>query len=81
MTAAVLQAGAQQQANLASLTNGRMLLVNRCARCHALPAIGAHSAQEWPGIVANMSKRSGLKPEQSQTLLAYVLAAHAAGER
>ncbi len=81
LTAAVLQAGARQQSDPASLASGRMLFVNRCARCHALPVIGATSAQEWPGIVAAMSKRSGLKGEQSQAVLAYILAAHAVEER
>lgn len=56
---------------------GRSLFVDRCAHCHALPEIAAHTSEQWPGIVGHMTKRSGLKPEQSSAVLAYILAARA----
>ena len=71
----------QQQVDAASLTNGRSLFMNRCARCHKLPALGKYKAEDWPKIVTKMSKRSGLKAEQSKAVLAYILAARAAATR
>src|SRR6187551_2392221 len=70
-----------QQVDPATLTSGRALFLNRCARCHAIPTVGKQSAEKWPKIVARMSKRSGLKAEQSQAVLAYILAQRAAGTR
>ena len=79
--AAMHQTGARQHPNAAGLTNGRALFLNRCARCHTLPAAGKHKAEDWPRIVAKMSKRSGLKEEQSKSILAYILATRAAAPR
>ena len=70
-----------QQVDPTTLTSGRALFLNRCARCHAIPAVSKQSAEKWPKIVAKMSKRSGLKGEQSQAVLAYILAHRAAGAR
>jgi cytochrome c5 len=75
VTAAVLASGARQHADAAMLEAGRSLFIGRCARCHALPNVAEHGTQQWPGIVAKMSKRSGLKPDQSRAVLAYLLAA------
>jgi mono/diheme cytochrome c family protein len=71
----MVQSGARQHADAAMLATGRSLFVGRCAHCHALPAVAEHTAQQWPGIVEHMSKRSGLKPDQSRAVLAYLLAA------
>lgn len=75
--AAMAQSGRGQHADLAVLQSGRALFVGRCARCHALPSIPEHTAAQWPGIVGKMAKRSGLKPDQRDAVLAYVLAARA----
>ncbi len=75
VSAAMAQSGARQHADMATLTAGRSLFVGRCARCHALPAVSAHSEAEWDGIVAHMAKRSGLKPDQSKAVLSYIIAA------
>ncbi|MDQ6655963.1 MAG: hypothetical protein M3Y80_09140 [Verrucomicrobiota bacterium] len=74
VTAAMTSAGGQQ-ADRAALETGRSLFLARCGHCHTLPAVASHTAQQWPGIVAQMSKRSGLKPEQREAVLAYILAA------
>lgn len=81
ITAAVIQAGADQRVHVQSLTTGRSLFVNRCARCHTLPAVGEQSPEDWPGIVGAMSQRAGLKAEQSKSVLAYILAAQTAARR
>ena len=73
----MVQSGARQQVDATALASGRALFVSRCAHCHSLPAVGAETAEEWPAIVARMSKRSGLKGEQSKSVLAYILAAQA----
>lgn len=75
ITPAVVSAGARQHVTSATLEAGRTQFVNRCAACHTLPAPAAHSAGEWPGLVAKMSKRAGLSAAQGQEVLAYVLAA------
>jgi mono/diheme cytochrome c family protein len=77
VTAAMTQSSTGQQTDMASLTAGRALFVGRCARCHALPAVGRHTAQQWPGIVAQMSKRAGLQSDERQAVLSYILAARA----
>lgn len=76
VTAAMHQSGAGQHADAAILATGRSLFSGRCARCHALPSIADYSTDRWPEIVGQMAKRSGLKPDQSRAVLAYILAAH-----
>ena len=68
-----MPAGSRQQADAAMLAAGRALFVVRCARCHTLPKVAAHSAAQWPGLVAKMAKRSGLKPAQLESVLTYIL--------
>ncbi len=75
---AAMTSGGGQQADRATLETGRSLFLARCGHCHTLPAVAAHTAQQWPGIVAHMSKRSGLKQDQGQAVLAYILAARKA---
>lgn len=81
ITAAVIQSGADQRVHVQSLTTGRSLFVSRCAHCHTLPTVGEQSREDWPDIVTAMSTRSGLKAEQSKSVLAYILAAQAATQR
>ncbi len=72
---------ASQQADATALGTGRTLYAARCAACHTLPKAAAHSAEQWPALVAGMAKRSGLNPEQSQQVLAYILATRSSGQR
>ncbi len=74
--AAMTKAGGGQQVDLATLNSGRSAFVNRCGGCHALPGVNEHTRAQWPGIVAEMATRSGLKPEQRSAVLDYILAAH-----
>ena len=78
---AKIPAGPSQQVDPATLATGRSLFLNRCARCHALPVVAKQSAAKWPTIVAKMAKRSGLKAEQSEAVLSYILAQRASGAR
>lgn len=76
VTAAMAKSGGRQQVEMAMLSSGRSTFVSRCARCHALPDVNEHTRSEWPRLVAEMAKRSGLKPGQREAVLAYILAAH-----
>ncbi len=76
VTAAMAKSGGRQQVEMAMLSSGRSAFVSRCAGCHALPDVNEHTRAEWPDLVAEMAKRSGLKPEQREAVLAYLLAAH-----
>ena len=67
--------GARQHVDLAMLGEGRVLFVSRCIECHTLPAVGKHTAAEWPALIDEMAGRANLKPEQRGAVLAYILAA------
>ena len=60
--------------------DGHSLTVEFCSDCHAAPRPAAHSAREWPGVVARMleNMRRGGKPlpgpGQTGTILDYLQA-------
>jgi cytochrome c2 len=54
------------------LATGRKLFLNRCARCHKLPHPDEFTPAQWSRIVPKMAKRSGLKPEQRDAVIAYL---------
>jgi len=66
---------ASLRTSLATLREGRALFVSRCIECHTLPAIGKHTAAEWPALIDEMAGRANLKSEQRGAVLAYILAA------
>ncbi len=76
VTAAMVKSGRGQQLDMAMLSSGRSAFVSRCAHCHALPDVNEHTRGEWPRLVAEMAKRSGLNSVQREAVLAYILAAH-----
>jgi mono/diheme cytochrome c family protein len=57
------------------LEQGRALFVSRCIDCHSLPPVTKYSPERWPGLVARMSGRAHLQPEQREAIVAYVVAA------
>jgi len=75
VTAEFAKVGARQHVDLATLREGRTLFVSRCIECHTLPAVGKHTAAEWPALIDEMAGRANLKPEQRVAVLAYILAA------
>jgi mono/diheme cytochrome c family protein len=75
VTAEFAKVGARQHVDLAMLGEGRVLFVSRCIECHTLPAVGKHTAAEWPALIDEMAGRANLKPEQRGAVLAYILAA------
>jgi len=74
VTSQMGKAGAKQHVDLAALRDGRRLFVSRCIECHTLPAVGKHTAAEWPALIDEMAGRANLKPDQRVAVLAYILA-------
>jgi hypothetical protein len=64
----------QHHVDLATLREGRTLLVHRCIECHTLPPLWRYSAEDWPEIVNSMSHRASLKPAECEAIVAYILA-------
>lgn len=53
----------------------RSTYIARCAGCHPLPTPRAMSAEDWPGTMADMGRRSKLDAATSEDLLRWVLVA------
>jgi len=60
--------------DIATLQQGRTLLIRRCIECHTLPPLWHYRIEDWPGIVDSMSHRASLKPAQREAIIAYILA-------
>ena len=75
VTAAFVQAGARQNADATTLTQGRTVLLSRCIQCHTLPDVTRYEAPQLKAIVAAMSPRASLTPEQHDAVLKYLLTA------
>ncbi|MBA3652522.1 MAG: hypothetical protein H0W66_13870 [Chthoniobacterales bacterium] len=75
VNAAIIQAGRSEQVSVATLRQGRSLFLTRCISCHALPAVAAHTAGEWPRLIDEMAGRARLDGKKREAVLAYILAA------
>lgn len=65
--------------SLDQLRQGRRLFATHCIECHVLPPIAKYRAERWPGIVDWMAPRAGLKPDEREAVIAYILAARRQG--
>jgi cytochrome c5 len=74
---AIVDAAAKRHVGAAQLAEGRTLYTTRCIACHTVPPIAEHSAEQWPRIIYEMAKRSGLSAAERDAVLAFVLAARA----
>jgi len=63
--------------DVATLREGRRLLVHRCIECHTLPPLWHYAAEDWPKIVNTMSDRANLKPGERDAIVAYIIAVRA----
>ena len=63
--------------NVATLREGRTLLVHRCIECHTLPPLWHYRIEDWPEIVDSMSHRASLKPAERDAVVAYIIAVRA----
>jgi mono/diheme cytochrome c family protein len=70
---AFTRAGAHQNADEPTLAQGRVLFLNRCIHCHALPKVARFDASRLTAIVAKMSGRANLSPKQHEAVLKYLL--------
>ena len=77
VTASFLRASAHTKSDVRILSEGRALFLNRCIQCHALPEVAGFNAARLRAIVATMSGRANLSPEQHDAVLKYVLAVRA----
>jgi hypothetical protein len=60
--------------DVATLREGRTLLVHRCIECHTLPPLWHYAVEDWPNIVNSMAHRASLKPGERDAIVAYILA-------
>jgi len=63
--------------DVATLREGRTLLVHRCIECHTLPPLWHYRIEDWPKIVDSMSHRASLKPAERDAVVAYIIAVRA----
>jgi mono/diheme cytochrome c family protein len=63
-----------QRVDVATLQEGRRLLVHRCIDCHTLPPLWHYAVEDWPNIVNSMAHRSSLKPAERDAIVAYIVA-------
>ena len=67
----------ERRVNVATLREGRTLLVHRCIECHTLPPLWHYRIEDWPEIVDSMSHRASLKPAERDAVVAYIIAVRA----
>ncbi|MDP9097642.1 MAG: hypothetical protein M3N48_01420 [Verrucomicrobiota bacterium] len=70
-----IRAGARENADERTLSQGRVLFLNRCIQCHALPEIARFDAPRLTAILAKMSDRASLSPKEHEAVLKYLLTA------
>jgi len=73
----VAMSPAKSATGVSALERGRTLFAHRCIECHTLPPMWKYSREDWPHIVNDMSHRASLKPEERESIIAYILAARA----
>src|SRR6201997_3385760 len=66
--------------DVATLRDGRTLLVHRCIECHTLPPLWQYAVEDWPNIVNSMAHRASLKPTEREAIVAYILAVRSTPE-
>lgn len=57
----------------ASLNTGRETFLAKCNDCHGYPDIKLIADDRWPAILKRMGKKADLTPEQTETVLRFVL--------
>lgn len=73
ITASFIRAGVRENADAPTLAQGRSLFLNRCLQCHALPEVSRFDPPRLTAIVAKMSGRANMNPEQHDAVLKYLL--------
>jgi mono/diheme cytochrome c family protein len=73
ITTSFIRAGVREKADARTLVEGRKLYLNRCIQCHALPEVSRLDPPRLTAIVAKMSGRANMNPEQHEAVLKYLL--------
>jgi hypothetical protein len=61
--------------SVATLSEGRDLYVAKCGGCHSLYAPTAVSASRWPATVDDMVENAGIRPNERDLIVHYLLTA------
>jgi len=69
-----------QRVDVATLREGRTLLVHRCIECHTLPPLRHYTVEDWPNIVNSMAHRASLKSAERDAIVAYIIAVRSTGQ-
>jgi mono/diheme cytochrome c family protein len=64
----------ERNVDVATLSEGRRLLVHRCIECHTLPPLWHYAVEDWPNIINSMAHRASLKPAERDAIVAYIFA-------
>ena len=80
VTPQMVAATSGRRVDVATLREGRRLLVHRCIECHTLPSLWQYAVEEWPNVVNGMSHRASLKPAERDAIVAYILAVRSAAQ-
>ena len=62
-------------ATLASLDEGRTLLLRKCNDCHNTPTMSQETPAKWPDKIEEMGQRAHLKPTDIELIKRYVVTA------
>lgn len=68
-----------RRVDVATLREGRTLLVHRCIDCHTLPPLWHYAVEDWPSIINSMAHRASLKPAERDAIVAYIVAVRSTG--
>jgi mono/diheme cytochrome c family protein len=77
LDADVIRRGSRMRVSETTLREGRRLFTSRCIECHTLPVAWHYADAEWPRLVHDMSRRSSLKDNEEQAIVAYIRAIRA----
>ena len=70
--ATVLQLAAAHEIDADRLSQGRLLYITACARCHRPEPVIRYTPQRWREILSRMSTRARFGPDDAEAVDAYV---------
>ncbi len=70
--ATVLQLAAAHEINADRLSQGRVLYITACARCHRPEPVVRYTREHWGRILPRMSARARFGPDEAKAVEAYV---------
>ncbi len=70
--ATVLQLAAAHEIDADRLSQGRVLYITACARCHRPEPVVRYTREHWRQILPRMSTRARFGPDEAEAVEAYV---------